>query len=205
MRMSNTHNRWIYGLWAPPYDAVTERFFAPGQRRAMEVIDLRARESVCFVGVGTGTDLLYLPPGVYAAGVDLSDAMLDRAQRKLPIAGCAVDLKVGDAQELPIADSTFDAAVLNLILSVVPDPARCVSEALRVVRPGGRIVAFDKFLQDDVRPSLVRRLLNVITTLLGTDINRRLGGMLAGQPCSVVHDEPSLLGGMYRVVLLSRN
>jgi phosphatidylethanolamine/phosphatidyl-N-methylethanolamine N-methyltransferase len=205
MRMSNTHNRRIYGLWAPLYDAVTERFFAPGRRRAMEVIDLHAGESVCFVGVGTGTDLLYLPPGVYVAGIDLSDAMLDRAQSKLPIAGCTVDLKVGDAQALPIADSTFDAAVLNLILSVVPDPARCISEALRVVRPGGRIVVFDKFLREDERPSLGRRLLNVITTLFGTDINRRLGDMLAGQPCSVVSDEPSLLGGMYRVVLLSRN
>jgi ubiquinone/menaquinone biosynthesis C-methylase UbiE len=203
--MSNLRNRLVYALWAPIYDAVTERFFAPGRRRAMEVAGLRAGESVCFVGVGTGTDLLSLPPGVYAAGVDLSHAMLDRAQRKLPIAGCTVDLIFGDAQALPIADSIFDAAVLNLILSVVPDPARCLSEALRIVRPGGRIVVFDKFLPDGERPPFGRRLLNVFSTLFGTDINRRLGDMLAGQSCSVVSDEPSLLHGMYRVILLRRD
>jgi ubiquinone/menaquinone biosynthesis C-methylase UbiE len=203
--MSNMRNRLVYALWAPIYDAVTERFFAPGRRRAMEVVGLRAGESVCFVGVGTGTDLLSLPPGVYAAGVDLSHAMLDRAERKLPIAGCKVDLRYGDAQALPIADGIFDAAVLNLILSVVPDPARCLSEALRVVRPGGRVVVFDKFLPDGERPALGRRLLNVFSTLFGTDINRRLADMLAGQACSVVSNEPSLLHGMYRVVLLRRN
>lgn len=119
--------------------------------------------------------------------------------------GCKVELRIGDAQALPIADGTFDAAVLNLILSVVPDPARCLSESLRIVRPGGRDVVFDKFLHDGERPSFWRRLLNGFSTLFGTDINRRLEDMLSGQPCTLVSDEPSLLSGMYRVVLLRRD
>lgn len=204
MRMSNSHNRIVYSLWSPIYDALLERFFAPGRRSAMEAICLGAGERACIVGVGTGTDLLYLPPGVDAVGIDLSEDMLTRARRKLPVPGCTIQLQIGDAMALPLADGAFDAGVLNLILSVVPDPVRCISETLRVVRPGGRLVVFDKFLADTARLTLFRRLMNVFATLLGTDINRRLGDILARQPCTVVSDRPSLLGGMYRVVLLTR-
>lgn len=45
-----------------------------------------------------GTDLLYLPPGVDAVGINLSESMLARARRKLPVPDCAIDLRVGDAQ-----------------------------------------------------------------------------------------------------------
>jgi ubiquinone/menaquinone biosynthesis C-methylase UbiE len=202
--MSNWYNRLVYRLWSPIYDALLERLFRPGRRRAMEVVDLHAGERACFIGVGTGTDFLYLPSGVEAVGIDLSEPMLAKAQRKLPVPGCTVGLRVGDAQGLALETGTFDAAILNLILSVVPDPSLCLSEALRVVRQGGRVVVFDKFLPDGKRPSLGRRLMNIFSTLFGTDINRRLGDMLAGQACSVVSDEPSLLRGMYRVVLLRR-
>jgi ubiquinone/menaquinone biosynthesis C-methylase UbiE len=202
MPMTNRWNRLVYRIWSPIYDRGLERFFSQGRKRAMELVGLRAGDEVCLVGVGTGSDLIYLPNGVRGVGVDLSEAMLAQAQKKLPIAGCEIELKVGDAQALPLEGEAFDVVILNLILSVVPDPTRCMSEAIRVLRPGGRIVVFDKFLPDTSRPSLVRRLSNVFSTLLGTDINRRLGDVIAGLPCELVHDEPSILGGMYRVVLL---
>ena len=200
--MNNRWNRFVYRLWAPIYDALLERLFGRGHRRAMEVVGLRAGERVCLVGVGTGTDLLLLPEGVDAVGIDLSEAMLARAKKKLPIPGCSVELRAADAQELPVDDSMFDAVILNLILSVVPDPARCMTEVLRVLRPGGRIVVFDKFLPDNSRPSWGRRLANIFSTLIGTNINRRLGDIISELPCEIEHEEPSILRGMYRVVLL---
>lgn len=202
MKMNNRWNQFVYRLWAPVYDAVLERLFRQGRRSAMERLGLRAGERVCLVGVGTGADLLYLPKGVNGIGVDLSEAMLARAEKKLPIAGCDIQLRIGDAQALPLDHAGFDAVILNLILSVVPDPARCMSEAIRVLRPGGRIVVFDKFLPDGTGPAWGRRLSNLVSTRLGTDLNRRLGDILSGLPCEVVHDEPSILGGMYRVVLI---
>jgi ubiquinone/menaquinone biosynthesis C-methylase UbiE len=201
MTTTNHRNRLVYRLWAPVYDFVLGGLFRDGRRRAMDLTELREGERVCFIGVGTGADLEYLPPGVHAVGVDLSEAMLAKARQKLPIEGCEVALQVGDARALPLGTATFDAVVLNLVLSVVPDPGRCMAEALRVARPGGRIVVFDKFLPDGGRPTLVRRLSNAVIKPLGTDINRRLGDIASGLECEIVRDEPSILGGMYRIVL----
>lgn len=204
MRLTNRRLRFVYGLWAPFYDAALAGFFQPGRVRAMELLAPRAAERVLLVGVGTGADLPLLPAGVRAVGIDLSAAMLARARARLPLPGREIVLQEGDAQALPFASASFDAAVLDLILSVVPDARACLREVLRVLRPGGRAVVFDKFLADGRAPPLGRRLGNLLTTLAGTNINRRLEDITAGQACAVVHDEPSLVGGMYRVVLLRR-
>jgi hypothetical protein len=46
--------------------------------------------------------------------------------------------------------------------------------------------------------------MNLFSTLFGTDINRRLSDLMQGCPCTVIHDEPSIAGGMYRVILLKK-
>ncbi len=204
MRLTGAYNQFIYRLWSPVYDPVTTRFFRRGRDQAAAAAGFQPGERVLLVGVGTGADLPLLPPGVRAVGIDLSEAMLARARARLPLPGREITLQVGDAEALPFPDGAFDAVLLHLILSVVPEPRRCMGEALRVLRPGGRAVVFDKFLPDGAGPRLRRRVANACSTLLGTDINRRLGEMVAGLPCEVARDEPSLLGGMYRVVLLRR-
>jgi len=204
MERTNTGNRRAYRMWAPIYDRLVARVSRPGRTRSLALAALRPGERVVIVGVGTGLDLPLLPAGVRAVGVDLSAAMLARARTKLAAAAADVVLVRGDALALPLADASCDAAILHLILSVVPDAAACVREAVRVVRPGGRLAVYDKFLPDHVRPGRRRRLVNVAVSWLGSDANRRLGDMIAGQPCTVEHDEPAALGGTYRVVHLSR-
>lgn len=205
MKLTNRWNRFIYRLWSPVYDGLFDRFFAaPGRRRAMAVLDLKPGERVLVVGIGTGADLPLLPEGVQAVGVDLSPEMLARARAKLPLAGRDITLLQADAQLLPVRQAAFDAAVLNLILSVVPNGARCWQETLRALHPGGRVIIFDKFLPDHGQLTPGRRLLNLITMLFGTDITRRLGEMVAGSEHVMTRDEPSLLSGTYRIIEITK-
>lgn len=200
--MNNTWNRIVYGLWAPIYDRGLERFFAPGRRRAHELLALSSGEKVLLLGVGTGVDLPLLPPGARAVGVDLSAPMLARARARLPLVGRTVELLQRDAQHPNVTPGSFDAVVLNLILSVVPDPGACFREALRALRPGGRMVVFDKFVPDGERARPWRRLANRVSTLLGTDITRRFGDVVRGAPVQILTNEASIAGGVYRVILL---
>ena len=99
---------------------------------------------------------------------------------------------------------SFDAAILNLVLSVVPDPVPVLHETMRALRPGGRAVAFDKFAPEGRPVSASRRALSAMSTIFGTAVDRRLSDILADQPCRLVSNEPSIAGGQYRVVLLRR-
>ena len=204
MKMTNRWNQFIYRLWAPIYDSTVNRIFMPGCKRAMDLLNLQPGERVLLVGVGTGADLPLLPPGVDATGIDLSPDMLAQARLKLDRCAATVKLIRGDAQTLRVDESAFDAVILNLILSVIPDGNACLESALRALRSGGRAVIFDKFLPEGKNPSLVRKFVNLFSTLLGTDINRRLSDLMKDCPCEVTHDEPSIAGGMYRVALLRK-
>ncbi len=204
VKITNAHNLSAYRRWAPIYDATVNHLFTPGRRRALEVLSLQASENVLIVGVGTGADLPYLPTGATATGIDLSPDMLAKARLKLDLCPASVTLIEGDAQELHVPENSFDAAILNLILSVVPDGRACLKSALRAVKPGGRLVVFDKFQTENKKITPIRRFMNYFSTRLGTDITRRFSDMLDNCPCKVIQEEPSLLGGVYRIVLLRK-
>ncbi len=204
MKLTNHWNRLVYRFWAPIYDVSVNQLFLPGRKRALQALGLQPGERVLVVGVGTGEDLLLLPAKVEAVGIDLSPEMLGKARGKLRSCPATAELIQGDAQTPLLAAGSFDAAILNLILSVIPDGRACLQTTLTALRPGGRAVIFDKFLPDGTNASRVRRFVNVFSIMLGTDINRRLGDLIDGSPCSVVLNEPSIAGGLYRVVVLHK-
>jgi ubiquinone/menaquinone biosynthesis C-methylase UbiE len=177
--------------------------YGAARRRAIELVNLQAGEKVLVSGVGTGLDLPLIPPGVQVTGIDLTRAMLEKARAK-SIELC-MTFAVMDAQALQFPDDTFDVVVLNLLLSVVPDGAAAFAEAWRVLQPGGRIVVFDKFLPEAEQPSLFRNLLGCVIRSIGTDPNRRLSDIFCGMHGLIVErDEPSLLKGQYRIILVRK-
>ncbi len=204
MKMTNEWNRFVYRLWAPVYDQTVNRFFLPGRRQALDMLSLEAGERVLIVGVGTGADLPLLPRGIRGTAIDLSADMLARARRQVERAGLAIELIQGDAQQTLVENGAYDAAILNLILSVIPDGNACLTAALRALKMGGRAVIFDKFLPEGVQPSVARRVTNFFSTLLGTDLNRRLSDITQGCCCEILQNESSIGRGLYRVVLIRK-
>ena len=198
---TNAWNRIRYTLWAPLYDLIGRRFDAR-RRRSLGLLDLAPGERVLIVGAGTGADLPYVPAGCVVVATDLTPAMLRRARPHLRE---GMHLGIMDGQSLGVRSGSCDAVVLHLILAVIPDPVRCLREAARVLRPGGRIVVFDKFSRA-ARPSPALRLLNVVTRTLFTDVTRRFEDILdrSGADLTLELDEPALFRGLFRHLLLRK-
>ena len=134
--MNNAYNLKLYSFYAPRYERLFGWLYRRPQRRAVALLNVQPGERVLVPAVGTGMGLDALPGGARITAIDLSPAMLTQARSKL--AGKAVVLEVMDAQQLRYGDGSFDAVLLSLILSVVPDGAAAFREAWRVLRPGGR-------------------------------------------------------------------
>ncbi|MDP1636233.1 MAG: methyltransferase domain-containing protein, partial [Gallionellaceae bacterium] len=104
----------------------------------------------------------------------------------------------------PFADAQFDHVVLHLIVAVVPEPQRCLSEAERVLKPGGTILLFDKFLHPKQRAPL-RRLFNVVIRRFATRMDVVFEEVLSSTPLlHVESDEPMLGGGWFRRIVLRK-
>src|SRR5690606_22830656 len=152
-------------------------------------------DRVLIAGAGTGLDLEHLPADVTITAVDVTPAMLDRLKQRAVLLGRRVEARIGDARRLPFEDASFDGVILHLVLAVMPEPHRGLREAVRVLKPGGRIAVFDKFLRDDERASWRRRLLNLFAKPAFSDMNRRLGPLVQATGLEGEHDDPVAVGG----------
>jgi phosphatidylethanolamine/phosphatidyl-N-methylethanolamine N-methyltransferase len=195
----NVWQRFRYTIWAPFYDRVTR--FHGERRRSVELLGLRPGERVLIIGCGTGADIPFLPADVHVLATDLTPAMLRQAQAH---ARPGVEFRVLDGLALDLPDGSFDAVILHMVLEVIPDPVRCLREAARVLRPGGRIAVFDKFLPDGHRPGPLARLGLSLLDLVFTSTNRRMGEILerAAAPLEIIRDERA--AGPHRHLILRR-
>jgi len=191
-----------YTFLAPVYDLIAGPTFRAARRASLAALPREPRGTVLINGVGSGLDFQFLPRGHRYIGLDLTRAMLARSVRRatrhesFPV--------LGNSLALPFRDACFDHAVLHLILAVVPDAGRALAETARVVRPGGSILVFDKFLKPNQRAPL-RRLLNPFAERLFTRLDVVLDDVVPRVPgLRVLSDEPAATGGWFRRLLLER-
>jgi arsenite methyltransferase len=125
---------------------VTESFAGVGNPHA--IAPLPAGATVVDMGSGAGTDLLlaafHVGPKGRAIGVDMTEAMRDRARRGATACGLAhVEVREGEATALPIDTESADVVISNGVLNLVPEKRAAVAEIRRVLKPGGRVQIAD--------------------------------------------------------------
>jgi len=125
---------------------VTESFAGVGNPHAIAPMPTGA--TVVDIGSGAGTDLLLAAFHVgahgRAIGVDLTEAMRDRARRGAAACGLAhVEVREGEATALPIDAECVDVVISNGVLNLVSDKRAAVAEMRRVLKPGGRVQIAD--------------------------------------------------------------
>lgn len=95
------------------------------------------------VAVGTALNLEHYPDGIELTGLDLSPEMLEIARERSTDLDKAIDLREGDAHNLPFDTESFDTVVCTYSLCNIPDPQKAVAEMKRVLKPGGKLILVD--------------------------------------------------------------
>jgi ubiquinone/menaquinone biosynthesis C-methylase UbiE len=137
------------GSWDATAPEGTSEYFAQIEARRYELepfihrfaqFETARDESVLEIGVGLGTDhMQFARAGARLHGVDLTERGVELVRRRLALEGLTSELQTADAEQLPFPDNTFDYVYSWGVLHHTPDTPRAMREAIRVLRPGGRI------------------------------------------------------------------
>ena len=137
---SNIEAEADVGPWIKTLDRVRAHpFYRAYKQRVAELLALESGDIAVEVGCGTGADALAASElGARIVGLDFSPRLLDEASKRgLPW------VVAGDAHHLPLATGSVEAYWADRALQHIENPRLALSEAARVVRPGGRIVVVD--------------------------------------------------------------
>lgn len=184
-QLATRYDRWFSG-WP----------FARFRRAAVAELAALPGERILLVGCGPAFERPLLPVDCDVLGVDYSGGMLRRARSRIGRGWLARM----DAERLALPGDSFDAVLLTLIAAVAADGAAVVNEAVRVTRPGGRVVIVDKFRTPLTHA--LRRPLQRLGRRMGTDFDRPLSAVLGAQAGLVTVTRRLEFSGILRLVRL---
>lgn len=163
----------VYRTIAPSYDLWAWLTESKARDRCLELADIQDGESVLEVAVGTGLAferILQKNPSGENEGIDLTEAMLARAERKAAKSGSKnYRLRVGDAYDLDFPDDTFDVLINNYMFDLLPqqDFPAVFGEFKRVLRPGGRLAMVNMTKGERWYNGIWERIYQINPALLG--------------------------------------
>jgi arsenite methyltransferase len=132
---------------------------------------MKAGETVVDLGSGGGFDCFIAAKRVGALGrvigVDMTAEMVARARRNARAAGVAnVDFRLGEIEHLPVADGSADIIISNCVINLSVDKAQVFRDALRVLKPGGRLAVSD-IVATQPLPPRIRKDLEMVSACVG--------------------------------------
>jgi len=114
--------------------------YAPWMKSVMEY-DKFAGQRLLEVGFGMGTDLFqFASHGAIVSGIDLTPRHYEIASQRFKLYGIPADLRLGDAEEMPYEDESFDAVYTFGVIHHSPNTEKIVDEIYRILKPGGRAI-----------------------------------------------------------------
>jgi len=116
---------------------------------------LHPGEKVLDIGCGGGVDTLIaglaLGPAGQAVGIDATPEMIERAGQNLhDVLLANVTFLAASAEELPFTNQSFNVLISNGVFNLIPDKASALTEALRVLKPEGRLMIADQVLTGEL-------------------------------------------------------
>ena len=154
------------------------------------------------VGVGTGKNMPYYPPGAHVTAIDLSERMLSRARRRAEMLRVAVDLRQMDVQQLAFPSESFDAVVASFVFCSVPDPILGLREVARVCKPKGEVRLLEHMRARNRALGLMMDLVNPLAVRMsGANINRPTVRNVESAGLTVVSVEDLARQGIFRLIV----
>lgn len=160
---------------------------------------LRAGETVLDLGSGAGLDCFLaarqVGPNGRVIGVDMTAEMIARARENARKSGATnVEFRLGEIEHLPVPDATVDAILSNCVVNLSPDKEAVFREALRVLRPGGRLAMSDVLALGPLPVEVQRDLAQYTGCLAGAatiDETKALLGRAGFEQIEITIDEPA--------------
>jgi phosphatidylethanolamine/phosphatidyl-N-methylethanolamine N-methyltransferase len=198
--MTTKHIEEVYNTYARVYDFIFSKAFKAGHEKAPKLLELFPGARVLDVGVGTG---LSIPNYRHAqiVGVDLSQKMLDQAQKRMDLLGLQnIQLLRMDAAALDFPDRSFDRVQAAYFISTVADPVRVIQEMKRVCRPGGYLVFCNHFQSDNPLLGFFEKALSPLFYRLGWRTDLKLHELMEEAGLEIESVQNTNVSGLWKAV-----